>query len=177
MKLNRIEVIGGLLSVGVMALALFLLRQETSPLATVNPADNQAAVVVAGAPAELDGARAQALFDAADARGQLSRLVIEDIKPGTGRAVASGDTVSVHYIGRTQAGVEFDNSYARGTPFTFTVGEGKVIAGWEQGLVGMAVGGERILVIPPSLAYGNRAVGPIPANSPLVFVVELLEIE
>jgi FKBP-type peptidyl-prolyl cis-trans isomerase len=85
--------------------------------------------------------------------------------------------VSVHYIGTLQDGTEFDNSKKRGAPFEFKVGEGRVIAGWEEGLVGMQVGGQRVLVIPPEKAYGSNGVGPIPGNATLVFSIELLEIK
>lgn len=83
--------------------------------------------------------------------------------------------MTVHYIGTTQDGVRFDSSYERGTPFIFTVG-GEGYRGWEKGLIGMKVGGQRILVIPGSMAYGNRQVGTISPNATLVFAVELLKI-
>ena len=72
--------------------------------------------------------------------------------------------------------MKFDSSYERGEPFSFTLGKGTVIEGWEKGLIGMKVGGQRILAIPSAMAYGNRQVGPIPANSPLVFTIELVKI-
>lgn len=84
--------------------------------------------------------------------------------------------VVVHYVGTLPDSTEFDNSRRRGQPFTFQVGAGSVIKGWDEGLVGMKVGGQRILVIPPDKGYGAQAVGPIPANSTLVFAIELLEI-
>ena len=95
---------------------------------------------------------------------------------GSGQSVKIGDTISVDYIGTLQNGQEFDNSYKRGTPFSFTVGEGKVIKGWDQGVVGMKIGGKRILVIPSDLAYGSKGYGPIPSETNLVFIVELLKI-
>ncbi|MCA9368626.1 FKBP-type peptidyl-prolyl cis-trans isomerase, partial [Candidatus Kaiserbacteria bacterium] len=88
-----------------------------------------------------------------------------------------GDTVAVHYVGNLQGGAEFDNSRKRGTPFEFTVGKGMVIEGWDKGLVGMQVGGQRALVIPPEMAYGEQGIGPIPPNSTLVFMIELVEIK
>ncbi|MAZ56424.1 peptidylprolyl isomerase [bacterium] len=88
-----------------------------------------------------------------------------------------GDYVTVHYIGSLPNGQQFDNSYKKGEPFSFKVGDGKVIAGWEEGILGMKVGGQRILVIPASMAYGSKAMGPIPGGSNLVFTVELLSIE
>lgn len=164
-------------SVAVMAVALVLLRFSPALLPlNGQPQTQQGAVVVATQDA-ADGRLQQALVDASTAKGKLVNLVIDDVKVGTGEAVKKGDTVTVNYIGRTRDGVEFDNSYKRGQPFTFTVGNGKVIQGWEQGLVGMQVGGQRILVIPADLAYGNRQVGPIPAGSPLVFSIELVSIK
>jgi peptidylprolyl isomerase len=91
--------------------------------------------------------------------------------------VKEGDVVSVHYVGTLQNGTEFDNSKKRGAPFEFKVGGGQVIAGWEEGLVGMQVGGQRVLVIPPEKGYGANGIGPIPGNATLVFSIELLEIK
>lgn len=105
-----------------------------------------------------------------------SSLTIEDLTVGTGTTAASGDTVRVHYVGTLMNGTKFDSSYDTGTPFTFKIGAGQVIAGWEQGVPGMKVGGKRRLTIPPSLAYGSQAVGPIPANSTLRFEIDLLSI-
>lgn len=104
-------------------------------------------------------------------------LKIEDLKQGTGEEVKSGQTVSVHYAGTLTNGVKFDSSYERNEPFEFKIGEGLVIQGWEQGLIGMKVGGKRKLTIPPSLAYGERAIGSIPANSTLIFEIELLAVK
>lgn len=105
-----------------------------------------------------------------------SSLTVEDLVLGTGATAASGDTVTVHYVGTLLNGTQFDSSYAAGRPFSFRIGAGQVIAGWEQGVPGMKVGGKRRLTIPPSLAYGNQAVGPIPANSTLRFEIDLLSI-
>lgn len=79
----------------------------------------------------------------------------------------NGNTVSVHYLGYLTDGTQFDSSYNRGSPISFTLGSGQVIQGWEQGIHNMCVGEKRKLTIPPSLGYGNRNVGPIPANSEL----------
>lgn len=106
-----------------------------------------------------------------------TELQIEDLVVGTGAEAQKGSTASVHYKGTLLNGTVFDSSYNRGTPFSFTLGENSVIQGWEQGILGMKVGGKRKLVIPPDLAYGPIARGPIPANSTLVFEVELLDVK
>jgi FKBP-type peptidyl-prolyl cis-trans isomerase len=103
-------------------------------------------------------------------------LVIEDLVVGTGATAAVGDTVSVHYVGTLTNGTKFDSSYDRGQPYAFRIGAAQVIAGWDQGVPGMKVGGKRRLTIPPSLGYGSQAYGPIPANSTLIFDIELVSI-
>ena len=103
-------------------------------------------------------------------------LVVEDLVVGTGATAATGDTVTVNYVGTLTNGTKFDSSYDAGKPFSFRIGAGTVIAGWEQGVPGMKVGGKRRLTIPPSLAYGSTARGPIPANSTLLFDVDLVSI-
>ncbi len=104
-----------------------------------------------------------------------SGLVAQDQVVGTGTEAKAGSTVSVNYTGRLQDGTVFDTSVGR-TPFQFTLGGGQVIAGWDQGLQGMKVGGKRLLIIPPALGYGAVTYGPIPANSTLIFEVELLSV-
>lgn len=104
-------------------------------------------------------------------------LQIEDIKIGTGAEAVAGKDVDVHYTGTLTNGQKFDSSKDRGEPFTFSLGAGQVIQGWDKGVAGMKEGGVRKLTIPPELAYGNRQVGPIPANSTLIFEVELLKVK
>ncbi len=101
----------------------------------------------------------------------------EVLKEGTGEKAENGDSVSVHYTGFLQDGTKFDSSVDRGTPFTFRLGEGSVIKGWDLGVLGMKVGEKIRLTIPPELAYGPRGVGAIPPNSTLIFEIELLKIE
>ncbi|HEX6977621.1 MAG TPA: FKBP-type peptidyl-prolyl cis-trans isomerase [Patescibacteria group bacterium] len=105
------------------------------------------------------------------------QLKIEDIKVGTGDEAVSGKKVTVNYVGTLTNGTKFDSSIDRNQPFTFNLGAGEVIQGWDKGVSGMKVGGKRKLTIPASLGYGNRDMGTIPANSTLIFEVELLKVE
>ena len=105
-------------------------------------------------------------------------LVIEDLKIGDGQEVEEFNIVTVNYTGLLENGTKFDSSLNPGrTPFRFTVGAGQVIKGWDEGLMGMKIGGKRKLTIPPELGYGSRDNGPIPANSTLIFEIDLLTIE
>ena len=106
-----------------------------------------------------------------------AQLKIEELVVGTGIEAKKGQTVSVHYTGWLTDGKKFDSSKDHGRPFSFALGRGQVIQGWDQGVAGMKVGGKRKLTIPPELGYGAQGFpGAIPANSTLVFEVELLGI-
>ena len=114
----------------------------------------------------------------------ITELRKTDLRVGTGPSISQGQRAVVHYTGwlfeptaPDQRGKQFDSSRDRGQPFRFEIGEGRVIKGWEQGVVGMQVGGERRLIIPPTLGYGARGGGPIPPNATLMFDIELLAIE
>ena len=104
-------------------------------------------------------------------------LQYTDDQVGSGAVAEAGKNVSVHYTGWLMNGTKFDSSRDRGQPFTFPLGAGRVIKGWDEGVAGMRVGGKRTLIIPPDLAYGSRATGPIPPNSTLKFEVELLDVK
>lgn len=108
---------------------------------------------------------------------QNQQLQVKDIEVGTGKEVKSGDTVVINYTGTLENGTKFDSSYDHGKPFETQIGVGKVIKGWDLGVVGMKVGGKRKLVIPPSLGYGDQAIGNIPPNSTLLFEVELMDVK
>jgi FKBP-type peptidyl-prolyl cis-trans isomerase len=103
------------------------------------------------------------------------QVTITDLVVGTGAEAVVGDTLTVNYTGWLADGTQFDTSYGK-QPFVFRLGAGQVIKGWDQGLVGTKVGGQRRLIIPPSLAYGSTGSGPIPGNATLKFDVELVSI-
>ena len=160
-------------AVALAVVALFFVFANpfsmTSSSNSTNPLDS---TLSAGAPAS----------DTSAPQG----LVVQDESVGTGATAAAGDTVIVNYTGKLQDGTVFDTSVGKpaastcppGTTqgFCFVLGAGQVIPGWDQGLQGMKVGGKRLLVIPANLAYGNQQVGPIPANSTLIFEVDLLSV-
>jgi FKBP-type peptidyl-prolyl cis-trans isomerase FkpA len=112
----------------------------------------------------------------AEPTAEATELKIEDTKVGTGAEAKTGDSVTVHYTGYLTDGNKFESSKDSGQPFTLTLGEGRVIPGWEQGIPGMKVGGIRRLTIPPALAYGAQGSGPIPPNATIVFDVELMAV-
>jgi FKBP-type peptidyl-prolyl cis-trans isomerase len=147
-------------------------------MATDSPANSNAASN-ANSDAGTELAQASSLggeMVAPKERVTESGLRITDLVIGDGPEARSGQTVIVNYRGTLQSGKEFDSSYGRG-PFSFPLGAGRVIRGWDEGVAGMQVGGKRKLVIPPDLAYGERgAGGVIPPNATLIFEVELLEI-
>jgi len=182
---KKYEIIGAGISILCMATALYLVQVKSnlalntgatnSQLASAVQSDSE--TVTVGEGKDVVKERTDALRKSVDNSGKLKNMVIEDIKVGDGREVKKGDMVSVHYVGTLQNGTEFDNSKKRGQPFDFTVGAGQVIKGWDEGLVGMKVGGQRILVIPPDMAYGDRGVGPIPGGATLVFSIELLDVK
>jgi peptidylprolyl isomerase len=109
------------------------------------------------------------------AGGTPTKLTIKDIVPGTGPVAKKGNTVSVQYVGSSwSTGSEFDASWDKGQPFSFPLGQGQVIPGWDKGVVGMKVGGRRLLIVPPALGYGTQGSPPkIAANETLAFVVDL----
>ena len=105
------------------------------------------------------------------------QVLIQDETIGTGNLATDGKMLTINYTGRFVNGTIFDSSLNRGEPFQFALGRGQVIAGLDEGLVGMKVGGKRIISIPPELGYGPNDYGPIPGNSTLIFEVELLKVQ
>ena len=142
--------------------------EESNPtLFAMAPDSNQADASALGGP-----------MDAEKSQLTASGLRITDLEIGDGAEATAGQTVVVHYRGTLEDGTQFDASYDRGKPFSFPLGAGRVIKGWDEGVQGMKVGGKRKLVIPPDLGYGARgAGGVIPPNATLIFDVELLDIK
>jgi FKBP-type peptidyl-prolyl cis-trans isomerase len=126
---------------------------------------------------QATGSSESTLVDELQQTGTVKELRVQEIAPGTGDGAKAGDVVTVNYTGVLPDGTVFDASANHGQPFSFTLGEGRVIQGWEQGILGMKKGERRLLAIPPSLGYGANANGAIPANSTLIFEVEMLEIK
>lgn len=112
-----------------------------------------------------------------DQSNMNDKLEIVDEIVGNGIVATSGKSVTVNYVGTLTDGTKFDSSYDRNEPFTFNLGAGEVIKGWDEGVTGMKVGGKRKLTIPPSLGYGSNDLGIIPPNSTLIFEVELLDVK
>ena len=115
------------------------------------------------------------LFACMDQDENKEELIIEDLVVGQGVEAKEGNVITVNYTGWLENGTQFDSSLSPGRdPLVITLGAGQVIQGWDEGIPGMKVGGKRRLTIPPHLGYGNQAVGEIPANSTLIFEIDLL---
>lgn len=119
----------------------------------------------------------ETIYGSEEEQMNFTELNIEITEEGTGREAEPGDEVAVHYRGTLRDGTEFDSSYNRGEPYTFVLGIGEVIQGWDQGIVGMKVGEKRRLEIPSNLGYGEGGSGIIPPNAGLIFETELVEIK
>jgi len=119
----------------------------------------------------------QTSMEAIDPNNLPTQLTGKDEVVGTGATAEAGDQVTVNYVGALPDGTVFDASKNHGQPLTFTLGAGRVIKGWDEGVAGMKEGGKRMLIIPADMAYGSQSVGSIPPNSTLIFEVELLKVE
>ena len=147
----------------LVAAAIFFVSQRKSTTTNTQVDNNQATQPQTTEPTQVQNGE--------------PKVEMVDVVVGKGAEAVSGKSVTVHYTGTLKDGTKFDSSVDRKEPFTFSLGAGQVIKGWEEGIQGMKVGGKRKLTIPPEKAYGNNAVGAIPANSVLIFDVELLEVK
>jgi peptidylprolyl isomerase len=170
--LSRAGLLASLVAVAALGFGCSRKVDEPDPGAKPDPAKSSA--VTAGANSGAVNAM-PAKPGLPPAKGKLEML---DMKVGTGAEAKTGNTVKVHYTGTLTNGTKFDSSLDRNEPFSFTLGAGGVIKGWDEGVVGMKVGGKRKLTIPPDMGYGAMGSPPvIPANATLLFEIELLEVK
>jgi FKBP-type peptidyl-prolyl cis-trans isomerase len=167
-KRNRQRaIIGAVIVLVVVVIAIFVYRDYASRTQANSQANSYPIGTLDTTPPSLS----------ANAITTASGLQYEDLKTGTGAAAKSGDTVSVNYIGWLTDGTKFDSNLDRNQTFSFTIGKGQVIVGWDEGVQGMQAGGIRLLVIPPTLGYGANGYPPtIPGNATLIFEVQLIGI-
>jgi len=152
----------------ILGIGIFVSLNQKKP---VSPFDNSPISLPSGEPTP------QPTTPPTQAPVSITKLLIEDTQVGTGTSAASGSTITVNYTGMFTDGKVFDTSVGK-QPLTIVIGAGQVIPGWDQGILGMKVGGARRLLIPADLAYGQKGVaGVIPPNSPLIFDIQLLEIK
>ena len=176
-------ILGVIVVLAVLLIVFFVWRDYQNKLqasATLTPSPTNTSVSTQSSTGELYSI---GVLDtspptpSANAITTASGLEYEDLKVGDGATAQNGDTVSVNYTGWLTDGTKFDTSIDRGQTFDFTLGARQVITGWDEGVVGMKVNGTRLLIIPPSLGYGSTANGSIPANSTLIFEVQLVAIK
>ncbi|HYC34519.1 MAG TPA: FKBP-type peptidyl-prolyl cis-trans isomerase [Candidatus Paceibacterota bacterium] len=174
-KLRRNEIIA--IGIALAVVAYFFLFQGNNEEVVVEQAENATSTVESVEKINNNEPKATKIMTGA------TELQIKIEREGQGEPAQTGDTVTVHYTGKLLDGTIFDSSIPRGTPFEFRLGEGRVIAGWEEGVKGMKVGEMRVLTIPGNMAYGTRGIPNgkggflIPPNATLVFDVELLGIK
>jgi peptidylprolyl isomerase len=162
----------------VLLLAFFSVQALPAQESAQKPAAKTGTAKKAPSSASKAGASQKAAAPVPETVTTRSGLKYQDLVVGTGPTPKEGDTVIVHYTGWLTNGKKFDSSVDRNQPFSFTLGRGQVIKGWDEGVASMHVGGKRKLIIPPDLAYGSRGYpGAIPPNSTLIFQVQLLKIK
>jgi peptidylprolyl isomerase len=174
MDKKNILLIAGIFFFVIVGLFLFIRRdnqKEDVSMQTPTPAATQ---ITASPSASPSATIATATYKEVKT---MDGLIMQDLVLGTGAEATAGKKITVNYLGTLVDGTKFDSSYDRGVPFSFTLGVGEVIKGWDEGFNGMKVGGKRKLTIPPELGYGAGGTGPIPPNATLIFEVELLGVE
>lgn len=175
-----------LITVGLIFFSIigFFVVKSTEDTTIKSPTDAPSPTLPLGAENQnqglvLSGQKSNNVSPTAAQNMDVAQLKIEDVKEGTGSAVQAQDTVIVNYEGTLLNGTKFDSSFDRNQPFEAQIGVGKVIKGWDEGIIGMKLGGRRILTIPSNLAYGAQGAGGgvIPPNAGLIFKIELLDIK
>ena len=182
---NRKEIIGIGGSVLIMLFALATIHFSPSylisflPFSRTNTEQGSVSdiIMVDAHGKDQKTALREAVLAGTNASGEVTTLIVSDVIVGTGREVRSGDTVTVDYIGTSRNGAPFANSHISGKRLSFKVGSGEVVKGLERGISGMKEGGTRIIIVPSSLGYGNVIVNSLPANTTLIFSIELHSIE
>lgn len=169
-------IIGVIIAAGASGIYFILNQQAPAVEIKKNPEEEPMKFIQEQNQSQNQSTNSQA--QSASPTPPVKELKIEDEKVGEGVEVKSGDTIVIHYTGTLENGQKFDSSLDRGQPFETQIGVGQVIKGWDQGVIGMKVGGKRKLTIPSDLAYGEQGIeGAIPPNATLIFELELLEIK
>lgn len=165
---------------GLAGFFVYKYKHVSIALKKKEPENGELGSVQSPTPSPINSKQLESGVDDASESGQIRNIdgmKIEDLKVGSGEEAVNGKLVVVNYVGKLMDGTVFDSTENYGKPFAFTLGKGEVIKGWDEGVLGMKIGGKRKLTIPPEMAYGDREMGNIPANSTLVFEIELLEIK
>jgi FKBP-type peptidyl-prolyl cis-trans isomerase len=165
-----------ILSVGIVIVIVAIIAYSQRTTVQNSSVNNDVAPTIMSTPSSLEQTGNESAT-ITPMQEEVTELIIEDLVAGTGAEAVAGKKITVNYKGTLTDETQFDSSYDRGQPFSFVLGVGSVIQGWDQGFARMKVGGKRKLTIPPSLGYGAQATGAIPANSVLIFEVELLKVE
>ncbi len=176
-KKQTIYVIGAVLVLGGLALYYQLNKQAVAKISSFEECKNAGYPVMESYPEQCKTPDGRNFINTQQVNMDID-LQIQDLKVGLGLEAKEGSEVTVNYTGKLEDGAKFDSSFDRNQPFSFTLGAGQVIEGWEKGILGMKVGGERKLIIPPQMAYGPSGIpNVIPPNATLIFEVELLEVK
>lgn len=177
-KKQTIYVIGAVLVLGGLALYYQLNKQAVAKISSFEECKNAGYPVMESYPEQCKTPDGRNFINTQQQANMNVDLQIQDLKVGSGLEAKEGSEVTVNYTGKLEDGAKFDSSFDRNQPFSFTLGAGQVIEGWEKGILGMKVGGERKLTIPSQMAYGTQGIpNVIPSNATLIFEVELLEVK
>ena len=171
-------IVVAILILGGLALYYQLNKQAVAKISSFEDCKNAGYAVMESYPEQCKTPDGRNFINTQPQTNMDVDLQIQDLKVGSGLEAKEGSKVTVNYTGKLENGAKFDSSFDRNQPFSFTLGAGQVIEGWEKGIPGMKVGGERKLTIPPQMAYGVSGIpNVIPPNATLIFEIELLEVK